>query len=193
MAKVYIIGDIFGCANELDALLGSIDLSDDNMVVFLGNYIDKGPDSRSVVDLISDLQSNYGADKIIALRGKHEDDFMAWMDDPNSSQWFMEDEDLATCSTFMKRRTWESFEQVLFEKDMEELSTSAKIAIEEDYGYLLDWLRSLPTRSKLEDFDLVFTKRTILHGGAMTDMTGHPHRTGEIPLKIYDSATGTLS
>ena len=113
MAKIYAVGDIFGCANELDVILGSIDLSDNNVVVFLGNYIDKGPDSRSVVGLISDLQDNYGSDHVIALQGKHEEAFLAWLDDPESAQWFMEDEDLATCSTFMNKKTWESFEQVL--------------------------------------------------------------------------------
>ncbi len=187
MAKIYIVGDIFGCANELDALLGTLDFSGDNKVVFLGNYIDNGPDSRSVVDLVSDLQGNYGESKIIALRGKHEEAFLAWLDDPVSAQWFMEDEDLATCSTFMKKKTWESFEGVLFEKAMEELSTSAKIAIDEDYGYLVDWMRKLPTKHKMDDLDLIFTKSTVLEGGQMHDLKGSPHKDGQIPLLVYDT------
>ncbi|MCR4998339.1 MAG: metallophosphoesterase [Lachnospiraceae bacterium] len=187
MARIYAVGDIFGCANELDAVLGSMDLSGSNMVVFLGNYIDKGPDSRSVVDLVSDLQHNYGQEHVVALCGKHEESFLNWLDDPESAQWFMEDEDLATCSTFMKHKTWESFEQVLFEKEMSELSTSAKIAIDEDYGYLVDWMRGLPSRYEIEDLDLVFTRRTVLHGGQMHDLTGHPHKDGEIPILIYDT------
>lgn len=192
MAKIYAVGDIFGCANELDVILGSIDLSDNNVVVFLGNYIDKGPDSRSVVGLISDLQDNYGSDHVIALQGKHEEAFLAWLDDPESAQWFMEDEDLATCSTFMNKKTWESFEQVLFEKEMAELSTSAKIAIDEDYGYLVDWLRKLPRKIVMDDYGLTFTKRTVIHEGEMHDLTGSPHKTGEIPIMVFDTDTGSF-
>ena len=190
MAKIYVVGDIFGCANELDVIMGSMDLSGSNMVVFLGNYIDKGPDSRSVVDLVSDLQSSYGPDHVVALVGKHEESFLSWLDDPNSAQWFMEDEDLATCSTFMKRKTWESFEEVLFEKAMEELSTSAKIAIDEDYGYLVDWLRKLPNHYEIEDLGLSFHGRTVTYGSETHDMTGSPHKTGEIPMLVFDVDAG---
>lgn len=68
-SSVFAIGDVHGCAEELRALIQKLPLRKDSLVVFLGDYIDRGPDSRGVVDTILDLQQYC---RVICLLGNHE-------------------------------------------------------------------------------------------------------------------------
>jgi len=69
------IGDVHGHVDKLEALLARCDAylaGCDARVVFIGDYIDRGPDSRAVVELLMDLQTRHHPDQIICLRGNHE-------------------------------------------------------------------------------------------------------------------------
>jgi predicted MPP superfamily phosphohydrolase len=73
--RVYAIGDIHGRSDLLDVLLQQIEAdcalypSSRPIVVFLGDYIDRGPGSREVVDL---LQACARTRETVCLRGNHE-------------------------------------------------------------------------------------------------------------------------
>ena len=71
--KTYVIGDVHGCCEELNNLLGIIkpDLKQDRLVM-LGDYIDRGPDSCSVLHRIVTLQQEFGKEHVVLLRGNHE-------------------------------------------------------------------------------------------------------------------------
>lgn len=74
--RTIVIGDIHGCYNELKALLsdlkeGGVYNKDADKLIFLGDYIDRGKDSRLVIELIRNLQKDN--DNVIALMGNHED------------------------------------------------------------------------------------------------------------------------
>ena len=70
--KVYAMSDIHGYLDEFEHALSKIDLSGNNMLILLGDYI-HGPYSYGVLDKIMELQNKYGTDKIIALLGNHEE------------------------------------------------------------------------------------------------------------------------
>lgn len=67
----YAIGDIHGGAKTFRALLERIDLQHDDRLYLLGDYVDRGPDSKGVLDNIIYL-TEQGYD-IRPLRGNHED------------------------------------------------------------------------------------------------------------------------
>ncbi|MBN2891527.1 MAG: serine/threonine protein phosphatase [Bacteroidales bacterium] len=70
----FVIADIHGCKKTLEALIGSLKLLPNDALFFLGDYIDRGPDSIGVIDIILDLQKhNFN---IFTLRGNHEQDFL---------------------------------------------------------------------------------------------------------------------
>ena len=48
--RIIAIGDVHGCAKALAALLEAVQPTQQDTLVFLGDYIDRGPDSRDVVE-----------------------------------------------------------------------------------------------------------------------------------------------
>jgi serine/threonine protein phosphatase 1 len=69
MRKTYVIGDIHGCYRSLLNVLEYIEY-DGNTVIFLGDYIDRGPDSKRVVSHLIRLKKEFP--RVITLLGNHE-------------------------------------------------------------------------------------------------------------------------
>ncbi|MEQ8240113.1 MAG: metallophosphoesterase family protein [Cyclobacteriaceae bacterium] len=69
--KKYAISDIHGCAITFQELLNKIGYSKEDELILLGDYINKGPNSKKVIDTIIDLQNN--GYKVTALKGNHEE------------------------------------------------------------------------------------------------------------------------
>ncbi len=67
--STFAIGDIHGCRKSLEQLLGAFDLTPTDEVVLLGDYVDRGDDSKGVLDCILELGQ---AHQVVALRGNHE-------------------------------------------------------------------------------------------------------------------------
>lgn len=80
--KVFAIGDIHGCVNELIQLLEKLPLESDSQIVFLGDYIDRGPDSQAVIEKVLELKKQYD---VVCLKGNHEAMLLDFLDDPGSS------------------------------------------------------------------------------------------------------------
>jgi len=60
MERIYVIGDIHGCYDRLIALMNKINIDlDSESLVFLGDYIDRGPDSFEVVEYLINLKKKY--------------------------------------------------------------------------------------------------------------------------------------
>jgi len=67
--RTLAIGDIHGCLRALDALLKEVRLQPDDLVVTLGDYVDRGFESAAVLDRLIELQS---CCKLVALKGNHD-------------------------------------------------------------------------------------------------------------------------
>jgi serine/threonine protein phosphatase 1 len=64
---IYIVGDVHGCLDALERLLAELDPGDDDLVVFVGDLVRKGPDSRGVVELVRESEN------MLSVRGNNED------------------------------------------------------------------------------------------------------------------------
>lgn len=71
MNKRWVIGDIHGCIRTFRALVEKIDLQKNDFLYLLGDYIDRGPDSKAVVDFIFALREQYCI-QVKPLMGNHE-------------------------------------------------------------------------------------------------------------------------
>jgi serine/threonine protein phosphatase 1 len=73
MNRTIAIGDIHGCLAALDRLLAAIELRSDDTLVLLGDLIDRGPDSRGVIDRLIELR---GRCQLVPLLGNHDEMFL---------------------------------------------------------------------------------------------------------------------
>ncbi|MBO6622795.1 MAG: serine/threonine protein phosphatase [Balneola sp.] len=70
MNRKIIIGDIHGCLATFEALLNKMNFSNSDTLYLVGDYIDRGPSSKGVIDKIITLKED--GHQIVALRGNHE-------------------------------------------------------------------------------------------------------------------------
>ena len=75
----YVIGDIHGCIDELRQLVHVFPLNTSDQMVFLGDYIDRGPDSKEVVTFLVALQKEFPAVDFVFLKGNHEDMLLSYL------------------------------------------------------------------------------------------------------------------
>ena len=79
--RTFAIGDIHGDLAALQTLLDRLPALDaDDTLLFLGDFIDRGPDSAGVVARVRKLAAD-GPMKVVALRGNHEDAWLQVMDE----------------------------------------------------------------------------------------------------------------
>jgi serine/threonine protein phosphatase 1 len=89
--RIYAIGDVHGRADLLADVFGQIDRDlkarpiENSVQVFLGDYIDRGPHSRQVIDLLVKRQSFH---HVLFLKGNHEVYVSQFLSEPTIlSQW----------------------------------------------------------------------------------------------------------
>lgn len=69
-SRLIAIGDVHGCIHALDALLGAISPGPRDQLIFIGDLIDKGPDSRDVLDRVIELKQ---CCSLVLIQGNHEE------------------------------------------------------------------------------------------------------------------------
>jgi serine/threonine protein phosphatase 1 len=70
MPRLIAIGDIHGYSSALEALVRAIDPQSDDVIVPLGDYCDRGPDTRGTIDGLIDLASRC---RLIPVLGNHDE------------------------------------------------------------------------------------------------------------------------
>ncbi|RLM56746.1 serine/threonine protein phosphatase [Halobellus sp. Atlit-31R] len=67
---VYVVGDVHGCLEALDRLVDAVALSPDDLLVFVGDLVQKGPDSAGVVERVR------SAENMCSVRGNSEEQLL---------------------------------------------------------------------------------------------------------------------
>lgn len=71
--RIFAVGDIHGCYEKLVKMLGRLDWAPGrgDLLIFLGDYIDRGPRSYEVVETLLELKE-CAPNEVITLMGNHE-------------------------------------------------------------------------------------------------------------------------
>lgn len=105
---LYAIGDIHGCLRELDRLHQLIaadsaerqaDGSRPVTLIYVGDYIDRGPDSRGVIERMLQPPPVSGAARIF-LKGNHEAAMLDFLDDPEAAAGWLDFGGLETLASY---------------------------------------------------------------------------------------------
>ena len=70
----YVIGDIHGCYDELQAMIEKIGLSDDDRLIMVGDYIDRGDQNVAMLQWLEHRSNN-----IFPVKGNHDANFVYYV------------------------------------------------------------------------------------------------------------------
>src|SRR5690242_9022499 len=84
--RLLAIGDIHGCSAAFDALLEAVTPRPDDELITLGDYVDRGPDSRGVLERLIKL---HRTGRLVALRGNHDWMMLRAFEDPFADTGWM--------------------------------------------------------------------------------------------------------
>lgn len=76
-ARTFVVGDLHGCVDELNRLLDALGPTREDTVCFLGDYIDRGPSPKAVIDRLLRLHAE--GPRCVFLKGNHEDMFLSFL------------------------------------------------------------------------------------------------------------------
>jgi serine/threonine protein phosphatase 1 len=81
--RIWAIGDVHGCLVALETLLTELALKPEEQLVFLGDLIDRGPDTRGVLEYVLQLRQEQ---TVHVIKGNHEEMLMIARDLPGYAQ-----------------------------------------------------------------------------------------------------------
>ena len=95
------IGDIHGNVSALEDLLPKVmpTMGQGDVLVFLGDYIDRGPDTRGCLERIVRLKEQAKC-AVVTLLGNHEDWMLRTLRDPTSHSWVLGMEAFETIASY---------------------------------------------------------------------------------------------
>lgn len=200
--RVYAVGDIHGRLDLLNRLLEEITAhaarqpQAQNVIVFLGDYIDRGPDSRGVIERLASLTI---ADwQIVCLRGNHDQVMLDFVADPLLYRaWrnygaqetllsygirpplFDRDEDFITAH--------ESLARVCPAHHWRFLSSLRHFHVEGDYVFVHAGLRPGLSLADQVPEDMLWIREEFLsHRQKFTKMVVHGHTPSPAPVKSFN-------
>ena len=110
MKKTFAVGDIHGCLEELDDLLDRMSPGEDDLIVFLGDYIDRGFKPREVVERLIALSQEVPC---IFLRGNHEQMFIDFLEYGGDKAMFFANGGMRTIQSYLGHDPFVSHSQVV--------------------------------------------------------------------------------
>jgi Predicted phosphohydrolases len=144
MKRIITISDIHGCIDQLNQMLHLIEYNSNNdQLILLGDYVDRGPNSKEVVDKVIELVRNHNA---IALRGNHDQRLVDLIN--NDSKWIR--------SKFLEHggvQTIQSYCDINNEIS-DEILNQARETIKTLFDHHIDFLSRLPLYH--EDHDHIY-------------------------------------
>lgn len=85
--SLYAIGDVHGCARTLDALLDRLGASPADHLVFVGDYTDRGPNSKAVIERLLALEADDSGPRCTFLRGNHDQMMLDFIEHGELDLW----------------------------------------------------------------------------------------------------------
>lgn len=162
-AVIYAIGDVHGCADLLEDLTQQIvedteAFEGERWLIMLGDYIDRGPDSARVLDILT-LPPPDGFRRF-CLAGNHETMLLAFLDDPSNAQQWLNHGGYEMLSSYgILRETAQSISPVRLQKELGHLMPAEH----------LDLLRTLPISLSIPG--MVFVHAGIRRGVPMQEQS----------------------
>ena len=198
MSRIYALSDIHGYLDILKETMKKVDLSSNNKLIFLGDYIDEGPSSKGTLEYIYNLQKQY-PDQVIVLKGNHEEMFLEWLADP---EYFFElQPDFQTIKPFLTEKHLSDINKLRNSSKpttVYDINRIVAQCVRKNNRELIEWMKGLPVYYETEN-------QIFVHAGIDEEageywsyaidehycMNKFPQTTGKFYKDIIAGHTGT--
>jgi serine/threonine protein phosphatase 1 len=160
MSKIFAIGDIHGCYDQLLALMNKIPINfKRDTLVFMGDYIDRGPQSVEVVDYLIKLEKRVPG--TIFLKGNHEDMLEKYLDGTDRFTYLLNGGQ-QTLDSYLSRSAQSGTHPI--PPEHREFFKSLRLSYEtEDYIFVHAGLRPKVSLESQETEDLLWIREKFLN------------------------------
>lgn len=199
--RLFAIGDIHGRLDLLDGLLRGIarHIADappaDNILLFLGDYVDRGPASRGVIERLCRLEQETGW-RCVFLKGNHDQAVCDFLQNPScygSWRGYGAAETLLSYGVMPPRfenasdfaRAWDEFSRKFPPHHLEFLAGLKYFHVEDDYLFVHAGIRPGVTLADQASEDLMWIREAFLsHRGSFEKMVVHGHTPSPAPVML---------
>ncbi len=151
---LWTIGDIHGCLNALKKLIEKISPTPNDKLVFLGDYIDRGPDSKGVIDFLIELSKRTNC---VFLRGNHEQMLLDVVDNGDDTYLWVINGATATW------RSYGNFQNLLYnDEHLEFFRNTQYYFIEDKYLFVHGGVRPNIPIEKQDKRDLIWIREEFI-------------------------------
>lgn len=163
MGRIFAIGDIHGCISKLENIMDMIDIDVHNdSLVFIGDYIDRGPASKGVVDFVLGLRESIN--QVICLLGNHEQMFLDYLHDENfNKEIFLVNGGGNTISSYGVIETSEGIKVDVPESHMQFFTSLLPYYETDDYIFVHAGLRPNIPLEKQSIEDLIWIRHEFIN------------------------------
>lgn len=108
--RTLAIGDVHGCIRALDALLHEVDPQPDDLLVTLGDYVDRGPNTKAVLERVSGLSTRC---RCRHLKGNHELMMLGGREDAEQFADWLKSGGEQTLASYEAAEDWRTFAEAI--------------------------------------------------------------------------------
>lgn len=169
--RLIAVGDIHGCLNQLKRLMAQVNPGFADQIVFLGDYIDRGPDSFAVIDYLLAFATTFP--ETVFLRGNHEQMFSAYLEGHEPTT-FLLNGGANTLASYQQADKWP-----IPETHRNFLRTLSNVYETEDYIFVHAGLRPGVSLADQDIGDLLWIRREFINSDydwGKTVVYGHTPR-----------------
>jgi Calcineurin-like phosphoesterase len=167
--RTLAIGDIHGCLRAFDLLLEQVDPQSGDVIVTLGDYVDRGPDSKGVLDRLLELRSQT---KLVPLTGNHELMMLAARQDGDHFREWQESGGKQTLASYRSAEDWHLFSESIPARHWRFLEEGCQPYHEEERHFFVH-ANAEPDRS------LQAQSRHALYWQSLEPAEQRPHSSGK--------------
>jgi serine/threonine protein phosphatase 1 len=170
--RIIAIGDIHGCSAALDALIQAIGPRPEDTIVTLGDYINRGPDSRGVLDRLIDLGRRC---RLVPLLGNHDQMLLDVRAGRYPIYWLLDIGGIATLDSYGPGRDLGLIPEAHYEflgRCLDYFETATHIFVHANY---------------FPDIPMSEQHVGMLRWESLREMTPGPHESGKIVIAGHTS------
>ena len=197
---IYAVGDVHGRLDVLEPLLADIAAdavrtrpAHRPLLIFLGDYVDRGEASAGVVETIRKLYSNE-AFEVVALKGNHEEALFQFLDDPGFGPMWMEHGGATTLASYGVQpptgrgdpeswiRARDAFAAALPDTHRDFLASLELMVTVGDYAFVHAGVRPGSPLERQTERDLLWIRHDFINAsGPFEKVIVHGHTPAETP------------